>query len=452
MKNYYSGPDAIKNYLTPNGNMPTPLVELPASLNPFLASHNIHISAKLLSALPLANSKAIPAWHMLQAITPNKHTRLIEASSGNTAFSLGIMAQYFGLSHVSAVASPSVSKSKLSLLQLAGVSVTLVDDAICPNPNDPRGAIAVAENMAQKTNSINLNQYSNTNNPHAHETITGPELYDQIGSNIGMLCAGLGTTGTLLGTAKYLKKHLPNIKIGGVIRANNNAIPGVRTKKGLSEVSFDWKSVLTERPHVVGRKQSYAASLALIRHGLMVGPSAGFAFEGVLGYLRAFEKNGTLHTLSGKHVVFICPDTPYPYIDDYFATLDIDNFPTIKNEHLLVNNNAPIALPVPEITVDELANSVMQKTTIVDVREPSDFLDHHIPSAVNIPLTALPSWIKSYSNTKPVVFVCGRGIRSRRATHLARQMDIDAYSLAGGTEEWSLQKLPLTKPDICVTS
>ena len=265
---YYSGTNGVAEYLQPSASRMIPLVELPSSLNPYLESHGIHIDAKLMNTLPLLNVKSLPAWHMLSSATDIAGKELIEASSGNTVMSLGLLAPHFGAMSVTAIASPDVSDGKLALLRLAGVNVRLVKGPICPDPNDPDGAITVARREGSQPGFANLGQYDNEANPAAHQEITGPQLFEQLGNRLGLFCAGLGTTGTLLGTAEYLRTRLPDLRVAGVVRRPNNTVPGVRTVNGLQEVSFDWRTVLSEPLVEVDKKEAYKASLKMIRQGV----------------------------------------------------------------------------------------------------------------------------------------------------------------------------------------
>jgi cysteine synthase/rhodanese-related sulfurtransferase len=429
---YYQGPEALRDYLRPSRNKMVPLVELPEALNPYLNEYDIHIDAKLMSTLPLGNVKSLPAWQMLEDGNVSG-VSLVEASSGNTALSLGLLAPHFGASGVTAIASPDVSEGKLALLRLTGVAVTLVKGPICPDPNDPDGAIARARKVGATPGKKNLGQYDNMANPAIHERITGPQLVEQLGDSIGLFCAGMGTTGTLLGTASFLGRRVHDIRIGGVVRTPNNPVPGVRTVTGLSEVSFDWGGVLNEPLVEVGEKESYTASLRLIRHGLLVGPSAGFAYAGLLKHLERLVQNGGIESLRGKHAVFICPDLPFPYAADYERILDKDQFPAVQNEHLRAKAMQSVATIVPEIDANDVTGKVL-----VDVRELEEYRDHHIEQSVHVPLAELPAWLKQQNNdTREVVFICRTGNRSARATHLARQMGVNAYNMTGGMIEWS---------------
>jgi cysteine synthase A len=466
-KEYYSGVRAIADYLRPTTDKYIPLVELPAFLNPYLERYDIHIDAKLMNTLPLNNVKSLPAWQMLEDADNLKGLHLVEASSGNTVLSLGLLAQHFEAKSVQAIASPDVSNGKLALLQLAGINVKLVEGPICPDPKDPNGAIMIAHREGMKPGHVNLGQYDNIANPKAHEIITGPQLFEQIGNKLGMLCAGLGTTGTLLGTAQYLNKKIPSLKVVGVVRTPNNLVPGVRTINGLGEVSFPWDKILTEPLEEVNKKEAYSASLSLIRSGLLVGPSAGFAYAGVLRHLKRLEKTNKIESLRGRHVVFICPDTPFPYVTDYEKVLGPKHFPVIENAHLRNKKETgeqPVPSFMPEINIDAVLNLYNSKTSpesmkisdsiLIDVREPDEFNDHHLPDSINVPLADLPSWIKTRkdSDQTQIIFVCRSGNRSARATYLARQMYLNGYNMKGGTVEWSARNYPRIKSPYCIVN
>ena len=466
-KEYYSGARAVVDYLRPTTDKYIPLVELSSSLNPYLEKYDIHIDAKLMNTLPLNNVKSLPAWQMLEDADNVEGIHLVEASSGNTALSLGLLAQHFGAKSVQAIASPDVSDGKLALLQLAGINVKLVEGPVCPDPNDPDGAIAIAHKEGAKPGHINLGQYDNDANPKAHERITGPQLFEQLGEKLGMFCAGLGTTGTLLGTARYLNKKIPNLKVAGVVRTPNNPIPGVRTINGLGEVSFPWDKILTEPLEEVNEKEAYSASLSLIRSGLLVGPSAGFAFAGVLRHLKHLERTDKIESLRGRHVVFVCPDTPFPYVTDYEKILGSKHFPAIENIHLRNKKETgeQFTSPfVPEINVDavldlyssklSLENMKVNDALLIDVREPDEFNDHHLPDSINVPLASLPSWIKTRKDDDQtqIIFVCRSGNRSARATYLAKQMYLNGYNMKGGTVEWSTRNYPRIKSPYCIVN
>src|SRR5208283_4138654 len=138
-----------------------PLVELPEELNPF-AGQKVRIFAKLLYLLPLLNLKSLPVLKMLHEASDKLdgvHT-IVENSSGNTAFSLAIMARLFGVQSVQAIVPIDIAAGKLELLRLAGADVRFA-------PPDG-GGIALARRLGKRPGYHNLDQYSNPANVTAH--------------------------------------------------------------------------------------------------------------------------------------------------------------------------------------------------------------------------------------------------------------------------------------------
>ena len=458
-KQTYLGSSGIRDYLTPNHERYIPLIELPAELNPYLEPYDVHISVKLMNTLPLGNVKSLPAWNLLQADAV-KGSHIVESSSGNTVFSMGLLAQHAGAKSVTAIASNDVSVPKLNLLRLAGIGVQLHTGPICPDPNDPTSTIAIARSKGEQEGWYSPGQYDNDANPAAHEMITGPQLYDQLGDSLGLFVAGLGTTGTLFGTARYLRHQLPDLSVAGVTRVPNNLVPGVRTRNGLHEIAFNWQSVLTEEPIMVNEHDSYAASLALIRQGLLVGPSAGFAYQGLLRVLESYVKSGKITQLAGKHAVFIAPDSCFPYVSDYFEVLGDDAFPAIDDhtdgkqyqeaDYQLAN--------IPELSVDDVYADYetdggylvrSRHYILVDVRSPQEFLDHSLPGSINVPLADIPEWLEQAKVKATYVFVCRRVGLSVRAAQAAMQRGLASYIMTGGTAAWSARGYERTTPTTC---
>ena len=459
---YYSGANALKDYLKPDENEFTPLVELPEALNPFLRQYDIHINIKLLNTLPLSNIKSMPAWNMIATTEQDlTDTTIVESSSGNTVFSLGIVAKHFGAKKVLAVASRDVSPGKLDLLRIAGIDIQLIEGPLCPDANDPNSSIAIAKRYGEQEGWFNPGQYDNDANPAVHRRVTGPQIYRQLNGELAMYVAGLGTTGTLIGTAQYLRSKIPTLSVVGIVRVPNNAVPGVRTKNGLNEVAFDWATTVTDELVTINEYDSYEHSLRLIRQGLLVGPSAGFAYAGVLSQLTLMQRDGTIEQLRGKNVVFVAPDSMFPYVHEYIEVLGDDYFPVIDNQlHEMPEREASDKIAdVAELTVNdiymdyigkEVADMKIQHYTLVDVRDPGEYLDHHLPDSINVPYAKLTEWLDSDdAASKPLVFICRRGSISLRAAQHATQQGHIAYSMLGGTTKWSDKDYPRVKPLYC---
>ncbi len=139
---------------------------------------------------------------------------LIEATSGNTGMGIALAAAVRGYKCIFTLTS-KVAKEKIDNLKAVGAEVI-----ICPydvTPEDPKSYYSVAARLAAEIpNSINFNQYDNLANRMAHYESTGPELWAQTEGKITHLVCTAGTTGTISGTAKYLKEQNPNIQIWAI--------------------------------------------------------------------------------------------------------------------------------------------------------------------------------------------------------------------------------------------
>lgn len=459
-KRVYSGLTAIKDYLRPDAEEYSPLVELPPELNPYYEKYGIHVYVKLLNTLPLANVKSLPAWNLLNDAKENLEGKtVVESSSGNTVFSLGILSNVFDIRKVKAIASRDVTQGKLNLLRIAGIDVQLIDGPLCPSPDDPKSSIAIARKLGKAPGWYNPGQYDNDANPEAHRIYTGPQIHSQLGGRVDMFVAGLGTTGTLVGTSDYLRSVDRDTKIIGVVRAPNNAVPGVRTTNGLDEVAFHWKENITDALVTVNEQDSYKNALKLIRHGLLVGPSAGFAYTGVLRQLERMERDGLVDEVAGGNVVFIAPDSMFPYVDEYLAILDAKHFGKIDDQATgsFLSEATNELGGIGELSVEDVYEDydrrgndlISQHYTLVDVRDEQEYQDHHLPGSVCIPFESLEARIDEIQSKRSVVFVCRRGTVSLRAALLAKQNNLEAYSMLGGTTEWSAKGLPRILPNTC---
>lgn len=317
--NVFSGPDAVKNFLDPDRNPPLPLVELPESLNPF-AAQKVRIFAKLLYLLPLLNLKSLPVLSMLRDAgekLDGVHT-IVENSSGNTAFSLAVIAPFFGVRSVRAIVPIDIAPGKLELLRLAGAEVRFA-------PAEGSG-IELAKKMGKRRGFYNLDQYGNPANILAHAKWTTQQVWEQLEERLTLYCTGLGTTGTVLGAIQFFRKNAPNVTVVGVYCLPNNAVPGMRTIERLREIGFDWENEVPNRIGA-GTNESYKKSLDLCRAGLMAGPSSGFALAGLLRFLGQQPDLDRFRNSEGEVIAaFVCCDTPFPYLDKYSTILDPADF------------------------------------------------------------------------------------------------------------------------------
>ncbi len=334
----FEGPNALREFLNPDNSPPLPLVELPSPLNP-LRDLGVRIFAKLMFLLPLLNIKVLPALNMLleaeacgQLADVNT---LVENSSGNTVFSLTVLARMFGISHVAAVVPWDIAPGKLELLRLVGAEPWLQRES----PDGANG-IEFAREYGGTRGNFNPGQYHNDANPAAYEKWVAPEIWEQSEGKLTLLAAGLGTTGTLVGISRYLRRKSHALKLVGAICAPQNAIPGVRSESRLRPIGFEWRKAV-DAVVEVETKESFQQSLDLFRAGIMAGPSSGFALAGLLHFVEAEARNRTLDELRNSdgevYAIFICGDTPFPYLDKYSTHLDL-------NQMALGTRSAPTAV------------------------------------------------------------------------------------------------------------
>ncbi len=139
---------------------------------------------------------------------------IIETTSGNTGFSLAMVAIVKGYKCILAVSSKS-SQDKIDMLRCMGAQVY-----VCPahvSADDPRSYYEVAKRLHEETeDSIYINQYFNELNTEAHYRTTGPEIWEQTKCQITHFVACSGTGGTISGTARFLKEMNPDIRVIGV--------------------------------------------------------------------------------------------------------------------------------------------------------------------------------------------------------------------------------------------
>ena len=138
---------------------------------------------------------------------------IIECTSGNTGMGLALVGCVRNYRCIFTTTDKQ-SKEKVDLLKALGAEVI-----VCPTnvePEDPRSYYSVARRLSQEIpNSFWCNQYDNLSNRQAHYESTGPEIWQQTAGKITHLVVGVGTGGTVSGTAKYLLEKNPNIKIWG---------------------------------------------------------------------------------------------------------------------------------------------------------------------------------------------------------------------------------------------
>jgi cystathionine beta-synthase len=204
--------NVCNNVLETIGN--TPMVRL----NKVVSGVRAQVLAKVETFNPGHSIKDRMAVQMIDDAEANGLLKpggtIIECTSGNTGMGIALVAAVRGYKCIFTT-SDKQSKEKMDMLKALGAEVI-----VCPTnvePKDPRSYYSVAERLSkQLPNSYWANQYDNLSNTKAHYLTTGPEIWKQTDGKITHLVVGVGTGGTVSGTAKFLKEKNPDIQVWGI--------------------------------------------------------------------------------------------------------------------------------------------------------------------------------------------------------------------------------------------
>jgi cystathionine beta-synthase len=282
-----------KNILETIGN--TPLVQL----NSIVKGVPATVLAKIETTNPGNSIKDRMALKMIEdaersgALKPGG--TIIEGTSGNTGMGLAIAAVVKGYKCIFTTTDKQ-SKEKVDALRAFGAEVI-----VCPTnvePEDPRSYYSVSSRLEREVpNSWKPNQYDNLSNTQAHYEQTGPEIWDQTEGKITHLVVGVGTGGTISGTAKYLKEKNPAIKIWGIDTYGsvfkkyketgefdkNEIYPYVTEGIGEDFLPANVDFSLIDRFEKVSDKDAALMTREIARkEGIFAGNSAGSAVAGLL--------------------------------------------------------------------------------------------------------------------------------------------------------------------------
>ncbi len=292
----------------------TPLVRLRKTIDGIPAK----VYCKLEAYNPGLSSKDRTVLYMVRDVLNNRTFEstptFIEATSGNTGFSLALICAFKGY-HCILTVPDKISQEKIDALRAIGARVY-----VCPSsvmPEDPHSYYSKAQQLHEEIpDSVFLNQYYNKSNIQAHYEMTGPELWEQTEGKITHFIAGVGTGGTLSGVARYLKEQNPDIKIYGV-----DAFGSVLTKyhetgiidydeaygyniegigKNFIPANIDFK-IIDRFIQVADDRSAIAAQNLAKNEGILVGYSSGAVLEAILQIQDEFKSTDFVVGLFADH-------------------------------------------------------------------------------------------------------------------------------------------------------
>lgn len=291
----------------------TPLLEL-AGLE-----RELDLKARVLVKLerqnPAGSVKDRVALNMLNEaeaaglIAPHDGYTIIEPTSGNTGVGLAALAAARGYRLVIAMPE-TMSAERRALLAAYGAELVLT-----PGAQGMKGAIARAEELARETpKSWIAGQFTNPSNPKAHETTTGPEIWQDTDGAVDVFVAGVGTGGTITGVGRYLKRQNPAVRVVAVEPASSpvlsggaagpHAIQGI----GAGFVPSVLDTAVYDEIIPVVNEDALATGRILARKvGVLAGISSGAAVWAAFELAKRPEN-------AGKTIVALLPDTGERYL------------------------------------------------------------------------------------------------------------------------------------------
>lgn len=270
----------------------TPLVQLQR----MAAGTGSEVWVKLEGNNPAGSVKDRAALSMIQQAELRGEIKpgdtLIEATSGNTGIALAMIAALKGY-RMKLLMPENMSQERQASMRAYGAELILVS-----REQGIEGARDLAQQMADRGEGMILDQFNNADNPLAHFTTTGPEIWQQTQGEVTHFVSSMGTTGTITGVGRFLKQQSDTVKIVGLQPSEGSSIPGIRR----------WPQEYLPgiyRPELVDEVMDMSQQLAeetmkrLARvEGLFCGVSSGGA---VAGALRVAQENP-----GSKVVAIIC--------------------------------------------------------------------------------------------------------------------------------------------------
>lgn len=280
----------------------TPLVEL---RRPEGVNKNVTILAKLEGCNPGGSVKDRPAYYMITKAEERGELKpgkiIVEPTSGNTGIALAMIGSAKGYK-VRLFMPECVSTERQICLQAFGAEVELT-----PARESTDGAIRRAHQFIEKEPDKYFmpNQFDNPDNLLAHYETTGPEIFEQTGGEVDVYVAGIGTSGTLIGAGKYLKKKKPSVRVVAVEPTEGHSIQGLKNmKEAIVPGIYDPKA-FDDKVTIEDGEAFETTRLLATKEGIFVGMSSGAAVAGAIHVARQLDR-GT--------IVVILPDRGDRYL------------------------------------------------------------------------------------------------------------------------------------------
>ncbi len=239
----------------------------------------------------------------------NKDTTIIEPTSGNTGIALAFVCATLGYKLVLTMPE-TMSEERKRILKALGATLVLTDGKL-----GIKGSIAKAEELHKETeNSIILQQFANLANPKIHAATTAQEILKDTNKKVDIFISGIGTSGTITGVGRELRKKIKNVKIVAVepntspVLSKGVAGPNKIQGLGAGFVPQVLNTEIYDEVFTVSYEDSVWAAQELAKtEGVLVGISSGAALYAGFEYAKKPENKG-------KNIVVVLPDTGERYL------------------------------------------------------------------------------------------------------------------------------------------
>ncbi|MCU1294404.1 MAG: cystathionine beta-synthase [Bryobacterales bacterium] len=279
---------------------------------------------KLESQNPGGSIKDRMAVSMIEAAESGGHLKpgdtIVEATAGNTGVGLALVAAIKGYRLI-LVIPDKMSPEKIAHAKALGAAIRLTRSDV--SPGHPLYYQDMAANIAKETGGYHINQFGNPANPLAHETSTGPELWDQMEHHLDAVVCGIGSGGTLTGLSRFFEKVQPNSEMVLGDPAGSSLAELVRTGKEVPSGSYSVEGIggscmpsiadvsRVRAAYTISDKESFETGRELLkRTGIFGGPSSGTLLAAALRYCR--------EQTSPKRVVSLVCDTGAKYLSKMY--------------------------------------------------------------------------------------------------------------------------------------
>ncbi|CAB3757651.1 cysteine synthase [Burkholderia sp. MSh2] len=269
----------------------TPLVQLVRLPDDEIRARNNVVLAKLEGNNPAGSVKDRPALSMISKAEARGRIKpgdtLIEATSGNTGIALAMAAAIRGYKMV------LIMPEDLSVERRQSMAAYGAEIILTPVKGGMELARDLADEMQREGKGVILDQFANPDNPVAHYEGTGPEIWRDTEGRVTHFVSAMGTTGTIMGTSRYLKEQNPAIEIVGAQPEDGSRIPGIRKwPEAYMPTIFDRSRVDRVESVSQAASETMARRLAAVE-GIFAGISSGGACEVALRIARQVE-NATI--------------------------------------------------------------------------------------------------------------------------------------------------------------